>query len=863
VYALACDLRGRIWVGTLNHGVAVFNGRDWRRYAPPDGPIGCRVFALAVCPTSGGVWMATEAGLARYEQGRWAYYTRANGLPSDQATALAFAPNGILYVGTQCDGIAVASPRDDYRSWRVVPGPASPPRTLRGAGLPSDLINCLLVTRDGTAWAGTAAGLAHSGDGGLTWRFRRGGDWKDKAFGQFTGGLADQAKINGIEVIPPSGGTFAVSASGKAEGRFLAARGFTGGQISTTDHPVDLTHTSNPAPQAVYQTDHYGNCVFTALHLKPRGPYHVRLHFAETYYDEAGRRVFDVSLNGRRVLDHFDIFKEAGAENRAVVREFATRADARGRLQIAFGGAAPGWDGTGLGEDYVTCLAEDGAGHLLIGHRQQAPEALDLKTGASQILGPAVYANALLPLRSGVTLAGNYGEGLTSLPVKNLRAPVPLPAAPEVVAVLPTPPAPPDLAQLNGMLAEISRVAPDPQELRPHVAALADDWLTQGDWLGRYGRYWACLAALFHPIPEDYLWDAGWEPIDYKLAMGPNHGPGDSLRYWLQWRYTDNPHVLEMPAAYVHSRVLKGYTTWSLDRRETEVDDHGESYPPSMEGPNVYATLTVPKGLYYFSLYDYNKLGHDDQKRFRDFRLSVRVHRGQSLEDVSGFASQPELARGRIRDFWGGVWKRYLVRGPLTLTVELNRKNSYDTMLPAVMLDLVDEDPAPYFHTIGQWNARETVRERERVVLTQHPTGSLPAKSEAKAANRLFNGLNEKRLTNSVWWATEGRRYYAPLSRWYTYALQKPSVGPRSRLYARLATCEYQMGRYPSWEKWQQSAGLTTARQVEKSLRWDGVTDSYSGRGYEIVTTRIAEQSGHKEAGLPAASLDARRPRPL
>jgi len=651
IYALACDKSGRIWAGTLNHGVAVFNGRKWGSYPPPDGPLGCRVFALAVNPISGGVWMATEAGLARYEQKQWTYYTHADGLPSDKATALAFAPNGTLYVGTECDGIAIGSLHDDYKTWRTVPGPASPPAALRGVGLPSALINCLDVTPDDEAWAGTTAGLAHSSDGGRTWHFRRGGDWKDKAFGRFTSGYADFAKVNAIEVIPATGGASAVRASGPKAGRFLAARGFMGGWPSGTTRPIDTAHASHPAPQEVYRTERYGNFVFTASRQRPRTLCKIRLHFTETFHNAPGQRIFDVFINGKRVLNHFDIFKAAGAEDRAVVREFTARADARGRLQITFKGGTPGQDSSGLGEDYVTCLADDGAGHLLIGHRQQAPEFLDLKTGASQALGPNAYVNALLPLSSGNALAGTYADGLSPLPVKSLHAPTKFLPPSKIAAALPLPPAPPSLVQLNTMLAEVGHVAPDPQELRPHVAALANDWQTQGNWLGRYGRYWATLAAFFHPIFEDYVWGAGWEPIDYRLTMGSSHSPGDSLRYWMQWRYTDNPRVLEMPAAYTSSRVQKHYTTWNQDRRETEVDDHGEDYPPNMNGPNIYATLTVPEGLYYLSLYDFNKDGHDGDNRNRDFRLSVRVHSGLTLEDVKGFDTQPELAHGRIRNF--------------------------------------------------------------------------------------------------------------------------------------------------------------------------------------------------------------------
>ena len=54
---------------------------------------------------------------------------------------------------------------------------------------------------------------------------------------------------------------------------------------------------------------------------QPR-PYTVRLYFAENDEYEIGRRLFDVSIQGKRVLEAFDIVKEAGQANRTVVKEF-------------------------------------------------------------------------------------------------------------------------------------------------------------------------------------------------------------------------------------------------------------------------------------------------------------------------------------------------------------------------------------------------------------------------------------------------------------------------------------------------------------------------------------------------------------
>jgi hypothetical protein len=51
-------------------------------------------------------------------------------------------------------------------------------------------------------------------------------------------------------------------------------------------------------------------------------PYTVRLYFAETEGYKIGQRLFNVSLQGRQVMENFDIAREAGATNRSVVKEF-------------------------------------------------------------------------------------------------------------------------------------------------------------------------------------------------------------------------------------------------------------------------------------------------------------------------------------------------------------------------------------------------------------------------------------------------------------------------------------------------------------------------------------------------------------
>lgn len=62
------------------------------------------------------------------------------------------------------------------------------------------------------------------------------------------------------------------------------------------------------------------------------GKYNVELHFAEIQMDDdtlaswkgLGRRVFDVYIQGERVLGDFDVKKEAGGSKRALVKQFVT-----------------------------------------------------------------------------------------------------------------------------------------------------------------------------------------------------------------------------------------------------------------------------------------------------------------------------------------------------------------------------------------------------------------------------------------------------------------------------------------------------------------------------------------------------------
>ena len=64
------------------------------------------------------------------------------------------------------------------------------------------------------------------------------------------------------------------------------------------------------------------------------------LYFAETYQTAAGKRSFDVSINGTKVLSAFDIYAAAGGANIGVAKSFNATASSSGQLVISFANGA-------------------------------------------------------------------------------------------------------------------------------------------------------------------------------------------------------------------------------------------------------------------------------------------------------------------------------------------------------------------------------------------------------------------------------------------------------------------------------------------------------------------------------------------
>ena len=130
--------------------------------------------------------------------------------------------------------------------------------------------------------------------------------------------------------------TTAINAGGNTSGSFASDTAFNGGNTYSGSTTVDTTGVTNPAPQDVYQTVRYGNFSYTIPNLTPNASYTLRLHFNELYWNSAGSRVFNVNVNNTPALSNYDIYQNAGRQNKAVIEQIPTTADSSGNITVQF-----------------------------------------------------------------------------------------------------------------------------------------------------------------------------------------------------------------------------------------------------------------------------------------------------------------------------------------------------------------------------------------------------------------------------------------------------------------------------------------------------------------------------------------------
>jgi hypothetical protein len=574
---------------------------------------------FVTCLTSdkdGNVWIGTEdSGVWRFSpkeaaDRRWSHFDAKTGLGDNSCYSVICDKRGRLWAGTLNHGVSVYN----GKAWKTY-GPVDGP-------IGSHVVALTASPLDGDVWGATECGLFRYSLSKSTWRY----------YTRAEGLPSDQ--INSLACLPNGNLVCGTDCDGLTIGS--AASDFTSWRVIPGRDSLPNTPSGAGLPSRLI------NAVLVA---RDGALYVGTTCGLAVSRDGGGSFIFT------RGSDWKD--KAAGLWPPIPTRDTPNRGDL-------------------LLEDWVTCLGEDLRGQLYVGHRRQDVELRNSDTGKRLPwkIGavPADFAQALFTLPDGDLLVGQYGAGVVrSAGVPRVgMVPNELTTGFENASPLPVPAVPATAADLAVMAREVAKTR---REIQPGTSAvfLGDDWDTQGDWVGRYGKHWATMCAARAPM--DHIFPSGDGYAVPNGEIGPHHAPSDSVRLWVHWEHTDNPKSLYDP--------IPGY------RRQSEWDDHGEAYGPDFDGPDVWVTCVVPAGVHRISLYFFNKDGQTGVNRFRDFPIELRPF----VQDIQKAADAPILARARVHSFWGGVYKNFAVAGPAEYRIRIGRNGSHNTIVSGVMLD--------------------------------------------------------------------------------------------------------------------------------------------------------------------------------
>jgi signal transduction histidine kinase/ligand-binding sensor domain-containing protein len=152
IRSLLIDTDGSLWVATrrgLTHWAVSASAHGspldaaMKTYTHADG-LGSDLVGAMVRDPGGALWVATFAGLTRFQNGAFHTFTTRDGLPGNVITALASLPGGTLLVGTQNNG---------WASWDGKQFHAAPPTSA------STAVHAILADAAGRAWIATADGI--------------------------------------------------------------------------------------------------------------------------------------------------------------------------------------------------------------------------------------------------------------------------------------------------------------------------------------------------------------------------------------------------------------------------------------------------------------------------------------------------------------------------------------------------------------------------------------------------------------------------------------------------------------------------------------------------------------------------------
>lgn len=162
VYTAYADTRGRLWFGSSEGEVAVYEQGRLRVYSERDGLVAAPVIGIFE-DSRGVVWVATTLGISRFENDRFTTLPQRRGLPGNLVIAFAIDRDDYLWLGINFGIVRLdqkefdkavkdESHRIEYLFYDASDGLLGTPRYV---GYPN-----VIRANDGTLWFATTAGLS-------------------------------------------------------------------------------------------------------------------------------------------------------------------------------------------------------------------------------------------------------------------------------------------------------------------------------------------------------------------------------------------------------------------------------------------------------------------------------------------------------------------------------------------------------------------------------------------------------------------------------------------------------------------------------------------------------------------------------
>ena len=93
------DSKGNLWFGTLEKGLAKYDGKELKYLTTEDGLLSNRAVSI-IEDREGKLWIGTGSGICIYDGKSFEYLTKNDGLCSDMIGGMFFDSDNLLWIGS-------------------------------------------------------------------------------------------------------------------------------------------------------------------------------------------------------------------------------------------------------------------------------------------------------------------------------------------------------------------------------------------------------------------------------------------------------------------------------------------------------------------------------------------------------------------------------------------------------------------------------------------------------------------------------------------------------------------------------------------------------------------------------------------